>query len=372
MADAITAAIESSMADAGLTDSGSDGDTSIDAGTETTSAAEVDSTEASATSSVDDGPAAGATESPSATAEAAAESAAVDPAEAAKAKRLEELGLTAPKPGEKENRLPHSRVVKMVEKAEGRIRTEMQGELTKRDTRIQQLDSIAQEHLRFNHLADTNAERLIEALAVANPAVWKPIQARLAGAPQASGKAAPAVESLAGKARPAPNVKLSDGSMTYDEAGLDSLLQWTTDNAVAAAEAKLKAQFEERLSPLEQTQRDAAYRQQQAPKIAAQIREARETWGPLFEADYKTAEKGGQSEIIAYMNAHKVSFEKACTAVLLPKLRAERTTMRAELMKEINAAPAAAVQSHAAAKPRTGPRTIEQTIADSMAAAGLR
>ena len=370
--DPISAAIESSISEAGIDLGGGDADASIDSGAEDTGA-ETGAASADSASDDDAGPAAGAVESPSAAAATEVTPPVVaDPAAEARAKRLEELGLVAPKPGQKENRLPHSRVSSMVEKAFEKGQAAAQAEVAKRDTRIQQLDGIAQEHMRFNRAAETDPERLIEALAVAMPSVWKPIQARLAGAPQAAGKTAPAVESLAGKARPAPNVKLSDGSMTYDEAGLDSLLQWTTDNAVAAAETKLKAQFEERLSPLEKGQKDAAYRQAQGPKIAAQIKEAREEWGKLFEDDYQRAEAGQPSEIITYMNTHRVPFEKACRAVLLPKLRVERTTMRAEILKEINAAPAAAVPVHTSTRTKTGPRTIEQVISDSMVSAGIK
>ena len=65
-------------------------------------------------------------------------------------------------------------------------------------------------------------------------------------------------------------------------------------------------------------------------KIQAQIAAARKTWGKLFEDDYQKVAQGGQSEILTYMNTKKVSFERACEAVLLPKSQAQRDPTRAE------------------------------------------
>ena len=381
MADAITEAIQNSMAEAGLT--GDEGglvvDESADSSTDDTSTTET--TETSSADESGDGSsepiAASAETSPSAVTEPVK-----DDATLKRDAELAELGLVAPKPGQKENRLPHSRVVKMVDKAETRVRTEMQGEISKRDSQIAELNTTAQEFRRLNMLAEQSPERFIEALAVANPQVWKPIQARLAGAPVAASASKPAeaaAPSLAGKPRPQPNVKLADGSLTYDEQGLDQLLQWTTDNAVARATESVTRQFEDRFGPLEQTnktvqeqQRAEAWRREQGPRIQKQIADARAEWGPLFEADYQKAEAGGKSDILTYMAEHKVSFERACTAVLLPKLRAERNKIRAEIITELNERPAASAETRTAVKEPTGPRTMEQVIKESMTAAGLR
>jgi hypothetical protein len=354
--DPITAAIESSMADAGLTETSDSGDTIETVGSSTT---EIPADEAAAESveaeGADDG-------------EPLVDQATVETQEEKAAREAEDAELTI-KPGE--NAIPHSRVKKMTAKAEARGREAAAGVIKERDTEISRLRSYETEYRRFNELADTSAERLIEALAVANPKVWKPIQARLAGAPQVTGTTAPATEGS--RPMPKPNVKQADGSFTYDEEGLAELLKWNSDETAA----RVSKQFNDRLTPFEQERRAAEFNRQQAPMIKAQISKARERWGDLFEADYQQAEAGKPSEIIQYMNANKVRFEDACTAVLLPKLtaklKADKTAMRKSLVAEINERPAAASGTpRAAVKAPAGSRTMEQVIKDSMDAAGLK
>lgn len=364
MSDAITDAITGAMAEAGLSETSDSGEIieTVDSGTTVEADAKAGGADDAAADADGDEPA-GAVASPSAG----------ETPEQKTAREAEEAELTI-RPGE--NAIPQKRVKKMVlkgeEKGEARGRAAVKADLDARDKQIAELVLYQKEYQRLNHLADNNPEQLIEALAVANPAKWKPIQARLAGAPQVTAAAGAAAEGRSGAPRPKPNFKLPDDSFTYDEAGLDELLQWTTDNAVSAAEAKILKQMESRMEPLEKEGKAAAYREAQKPRIATQIREAREQWGDLFEQDYKTAEAGGKSEILTYMNEKKVNFEKACTAVLLPKVRAERNKMRKELIAEANARPAAAAAGpKAAVRAPAGPRTIEQVIKDSMDAANL-
>lgn len=380
--DPITAAIESSMADAGLSETS---EQTNDASLETIEGADDD-----AGAVADDTAGATVVASPSAGADdlgdpllPAAEKMPVETAEQ-KADRedLEALGIRPLKPGEKENRLPHSRVSKMVLKGVQRGREQAKTLIATKDAEITRLSGAATEHARISVLADHNAEGFLEAMAVANPRVWKPILQKLQG----TAPAAPAVVPASSKTMPAPNLKLADGSMTYDEKGLADLLAWTRAEAETSAVAKAQALIDERFAPLDEERKTAAWQAQQAPKIAAQIKEARETWGPLFEADYQKAEKGEQSEILAYIDANtrvvtypngkqgKVgpSFERACQAVLLPKLKAERTKMRGEIIAEINGRKAATTETRQPAKEAPGPRSIEDVIRDSMDEAGLR
>jgi hypothetical protein len=374
MADAITEAIQSSMAEAGLT--GGDEGLVVDEGSsESEAAPEATEAEAGADAGAEgsdaDGEAEAGTEaSPSAAKpveKPAAKPVEKDAAMLAREQRLKDLGLTPPKPGQKENRLPHSRVSTMVEKAYERGRNEVTAEVTTHKTRADEAEA---REARLNLMADQDPDRFIEALAVANPSKWKPIQARLAGAPVAASASALAAKP-AGTDKPKPNFKLPDGSMTYDEDGVQALLDWTTERAVAQAEEKITKQFEARFGPIEQSHKAVEFRNQQAPIIAAKLQKAREDWGALFEADYKQAETTGKSDILTYQKANKCSFEAACQAVLLPRLRADRNKMREELIAEINEAPEAATERRAAVREQKGPRSLEQVIKDSMVAAGI-
>ncbi len=361
MSDAITEAITSAATDAGLIETGSNG--------ELTETVDSSTTEVPATEVADEGTeAAGADGDESVTPEAT-----VETQEEKTAREAEEAELTV-RPGE--NAIPHPRVKKMVAKAEEKGRAASAKIVAERDTEITRLKPYEAEYRRLNQLADTDPERFIEAMAVANPAKWKPMQARLAGAPQATVKETEAAGAAFTKPRPKPNAKNPDGSMSYDEAGLDELLAWTAEKAVHQA----NAQFEARMSPIEKERKDAEaaarFNREQQPRIKAQVQKARETWGDLFEADYAAAEAGKPSEIITYMNTHRVPFEAACTAVLLPKerarLKADKIAMRKSLAAEINERPAAASSGpRSAVKAPAGARTMEQIILESSRAAGL-
>lgn len=370
--DPITAAIESSMTAAGLHDTGDtdagdssdSGDSSSDDGLSVETSAAVSPSASTA----------GADPAAAAATAAAAKTAPVEtPEQKAEREDLEAVGLKAPKEGERENRLPHSRVVKMVLKGVQRGREQAAAQIAEKDTKIGELEGTVAEYTRMNVFADRDPDRFLEALAVANPRVWKPILQKLQGAPAAATevKAAPGGFDTP---MPKPNFKLPDGSMTYDDAGLASLLEWNEAKAVAIAEDRITKKFEERFGPIEEDHKRVSWEREQAPKIAALTKQARETWGKLFDDDYQKAENGGQSEILAYMKQHKMPlarFHEAVQAVLLPKLRADRTKMRGEIIEELNAAPAASVEHRTQVKERPVPTSIEQAIRDSVAAAGL-
>jgi hypothetical protein len=366
--DAITAAITSAASEAGIIETSSDGAVieSYDPGgdSQQTSTPPLENL-SEETGDESDTPAVGTEASPSAS-------------DAVKPPVEEPVVDEEPAEFRTNNPIPQKRVKVMVSKAEAKGRAAAQAEITTRDSELSRLRPIEQEFQRFSAAAENDPERLIEALAVANPRVWKPIQARLAGAPQATGKQAPAAEpSFVGKPRPQPNYKNADGSMTYDEAGLDQLLAWTSENAAAKALAQAEARLEERLSPIENDRRQQAFKAEQAPKIKATIEAARAEWGELFDEDYARAESGQPSEIITYMNAHKVSFDRACTAVLLPKLKAQAaakaTDARKKVIAEMNQRPAAAAAGvRSSASAQKGERTMEQIIRDEAIAAGLK
>lgn len=376
--DAITAAIQGSMVEAGLGETTSGG-TFVETGADY--AAPVDAattTDDTAGADGDGAAAAAAAVSPSAgtTKEPVVEPPVETADQKADRETLEALGLKAPKPGEKENRLPHSRVSQMVLKAVARGKDEVTKTL---QPKLDAAEARSAEYARLEVMADRDPDRLIELFAAANPKVWKPVQARLAGAATAvspTGQQPPTEAAKGGTPMPEPNFKLPDGSMTYDQRGLIALLEWNRNEATAAAEAK----FEQRLTPFEKARKDAeerdrqaAWQAERAPRVRAQIESARKQWGALFDADYDKAEKGGKSDILTYMNENRVSFDAACAAVLLPKLRVDRTTMRKELLEEINSRKEGVTEPRVStsAVTKSGDPITDAIIA-SMAAAGLK
>lgn len=286
------------------------------------------------------------------------------------AKELEELGLKAPVEGERENRLPYSRVKKIVQNAQKKLTDAHTAALTERETKLAAAQRKVDEQERINHLAETDPDRFVQMAAAVNPKVWGPLYKKLTSqAPAADAKPAPTVTTIG--PMPAPDAKFEDGSVGYSADGLQKLLDWNRQQARAEAVTETEKRFTERFGPIEQTFRSQQEINQRLPAIRAQLDRAVKTWGKPFEDDYK---KDNDSEILGYLRAHpEVTFDAAVATVLIPKIQAERNTMRSEILKEINARPKAAVRTTPAAvtaDSNGGPQTTEDMVREAIAMSG--
>lgn len=178
--------------------------------------------------------------------------------------------------------------------------------------------------------------------------------------------AAPAAQPAATAAptdRPKPDVLNADGSMGYSAEGLEKLLEW---NSAQATKAALK-QFEERFGPIEQTFHQSAEWNKATAQMKVVLDDARNNW-PRFkdfenEIRDKISEANAQRKILPLETAYRM--------VVIPKLQADRDSMRSELMAELNAKPGAAVKPATRVAPQAaapaGPRDLESVIAASIA-----
>lgn len=283
-------------------------------------------------------------------------------------KELEAQGIKS-KANERENRIPYNRVKKIVETARKKLADQHTETLKERDTRLTRAEQRAQEADRADALARTDPQRYMDILAAINP---KFKEFRAAQVAEVAKPAAPKPEDTP----PPPDYKFEDGSLGYTAEGHQKLMNWYAEKGKREA----LTEVDKRFGPIEERWKSEQIIAQQMPKVNEQISRARATWGPLFEADYKLANEG-KSEILAFMKAHpEVPFDAACTSVLLPKtqaaLQADRDKMRAELLAETSKKVAAASKSVPSSRKSddegSGPRTIEDVIKESMAAAGLR
>ena len=167
---------------------------------------------------------------------------------------------------------------------------------------------------------------------------------------------------------PQPDEKLADGSAVYSMAGLQKLITWTQTKAREQAVAEATNQFNDRYTALEQRYApmmrawtDYQTRQSVLPQIQAQIAEAK-TW-PMFnelEGEITSALQADQS----------LSLEAAYRKVAFPRMIAERNTMRQDLIKELQSAPAATSVSGRNTKPSpitpAGPRSLEDVIKEQL------
>ena len=167
---------------------------------------------------------------------------------------------------------------------------------------------------------------------------------------------------------PAPDQKLADGTLVYSMDGLKALMAWERQEAKKEAVAEISQRyqpFEEEVTRTRHERLAQEHLNQLIPQIQSQIAEAR-TW-PQFN-DHEPA-------IVAALNANPMlDLKGAYIQVVMPKLHAglapARDKMRAELLKEIQAAPtgptsAPSGRSRPGAEP-TGRRTTEEIIAESI------
>lgn len=281
-------------------------------------------------------------------------------------KLLDSAGIKPPVEGQRENRLPYSRVKKIVENFEKKLTTSHTAALQERETKIAAADKELQVFRAADHLIKTDPDRYIKMLATILPEKYSRF-ANPAAAPVTS-PAAPAASPLG--ARPAPDVTFTDGSTGYSPEQHDKLLDWVARtaeaNAIKSFELKL-APFEQDRQASEARKRVDALNAENLPKIQARIQHMSKTYGKLFDEDYA---KGNSSETLKLIKERGLSMEAACAEIFVPKLRADETTLRASIIKELNARPKAASSGSPAATTDTadaGPLSTEDIIRRAIA-----
>lgn len=161
---------------------------------------------------------------------------------------------------------------------------------------------------------------------------------------------------------PEPDEELTDGSRVYSMQGLKNLLAWNSNQV----KTQVTKQFEERYKPMESDYQARRRIEATLPLIRAQIAEA-QSW-PLF--------KESEEEITQLLsNDKQISLEAAYRRVVFPKLQAERNKMRQGILQEIKKAPVSpsSVVSKVASRPAapnatSGPRALEDIIKEQVEA----
>ena len=281
-----------------------------------------------------------------------------------------EWGISPQMSSGRENRIPYSRVKTMVEKAQKKALepvtaqlTEVQGKVSDYETRLAKVGE-------FEHILMNDPQKFMNILATI-PA-YKPLfdilQAKIGEASAPPPTPQPVPQGSPQDEMPAPDQKLADGTLVYSMDGLKALMAWERQEAKKEAVAEISQRyqpFEEEVTRTRHERLAQEHLNQLIPQIQSQIAEAR-TW-PQFN-DHEPA-------IVAALNANPMlDLKGAYIQVVMPKLHAglapARDKMRAELLKEIQAAPtgptsAPSGRSRPGAEP-TGRRTTEEIIAESI------
>lgn len=240
----------------------------------------------------------------------------------------------------KENRIPYSRVRKIIEKHEKDLSARLAKQYTDQYTpKIEDLSKRVQEYEerlaqvgQFEQVMANDPQGFLQMLS--RLPAYKPLFDYLHKAAEvlppeklASGQTTPQTTPPSGQDEmPGPNKVLPDGSRVYDMEGLQALLDWQERRVTSRLTRQVEENLSQRLTPIERERQYQAYVQSLLPEIDKQIAEAR-TWPQFVEHE---------KEIVKAMQADSsLSLEGAYRKVVIPKLVAQNAQARTRVMAEL-------------------------------------
>lgn len=275
----------------------------------------------------------------------------------------------------RENRIPYSRVKKIIEKNEKDVAAKItkevesvwQPKFQEVETKVKDYEDKLTRVAEFEQVMVNEPKRFLEEYLSRLPA-YKPFfdyvnQLAAGSAPQP-----PTQPVHDDDPRPLPNKQLADGSKVYDLEGLDALMAWQARQVEKKVSTQLEERVSKRYAPIEEEWKRRDYVAKMTPVIDQQIAEAR-TW-PHF-SDH-------EEEIVKILQAdQKISLEgayrKVMQSTILPKLSADRNKVRTEVIAELQRQPkttSAPITRTAPGIPAGGKRSIEDIIAEEIRKAG--
>ena len=266
--------------------------------------------------------------------------------------------------GKPQGPIPFAQHKKILENA----RTETTTLRTENESLKSQLQTYGEERAAYG-LADSNPD-LFAKVMLEDPKISAAIHKAL-GTPAAAGPAGEK-DTPAPAARPKPDRLLDDGSAGYSQEAMDALLAFERDSLSSSLTEKFNKLVSEKfglVEPLVQEHQAGKMFEAARVRMSGVVEDARNTW-PGF--------KDHESEIKAWLakpENGRATLEEAWRRVAVPKLQQSRDDQRVEILKELEGREAA-VQSVNGPRARkapdkTGPRTTEDVIKQSIANAGL-
>ncbi|MGD9685354.1 MAG: hypothetical protein AB7W16_29645 [Candidatus Obscuribacterales bacterium] len=291
----------------------------------------------------------------------------------------------------RENRIPYSRVKKIIEKNERELKEKLSKELEGQykpklsdfETKVKDYEDRLQKVGQFEQVMANDPQTFLGILSQI-PA-YKPFfdyLNQVASAeknPEKTATAATTTQVPTGDdpadPRPGPNKTLADGSKVYDLEGHQALMDWYERRAArkAAEEAtrRVNEELSKRLAPVEQEQRQRAEERQRQETLTRnlaivekQLADAR-TW-PMFNEHEEAITKALEAD-------KTLSLEGAYRQVVLPKLIENANSARTKVLTEMKRQPAStAVPTRPATKPAPGlPKDRDAMILAELQKQGL-
>jgi hypothetical protein len=202
--------------------------------------------------------------------------------------------------------------------------------------------------------AETHPELFAKAI-LGDPRLG-PIFKQLIGAP--AGPAAAPAAPVASE-RPKPDTVDAAGNAGYSEAGLAALLDWTAAQGAAQAQKVFEERYGKEIEPLVKERKTKEQWAADVQRADTHIQDARKNWDGFTDA-----EPAIKKFLLDPANVSKSLFDAYMAVVVRGKLKTDRSTMRNEILAEMNgkakvaqAKPAAVTTSSVNTK-----RSIEDVI----------
>lgn len=267
----------------------------------------------------------------------------------------------------RENRIPYSRVKKIVEKNERELREKLSKEFEgKSQPRVQELETKLKGYeerisqvSQFEEILDNDPRQFLSLLSQhpSYKAFFDYLNEHL---PKdgTEGKTEPATKVADDDPMPQPNKKLADGSLVYDMDGLQKLMDWQSRQTEARVTKSLTSRFE----PIEKEYKAQEYTNRMRPVIDKQIAEAR-TWPGFNENEEAITEALVADKALTLDGAYR-------KVVVIPKLTAPPPTVdeeaiRAKVIAELKQKSGSTSVAGGKTVPKAapaGPRSLEDVI----------
>jgi hypothetical protein len=289
------------------------------------------------------------------------------------------FGLQSQSVTGRENRIPYSRVKKIVTKAEkdteARIRKELEGtsvpKLTEYETKVKDYEGRLERVAQFEQILENDPKQFLGMLSKI-PA-YRDFFAFVEQAAQQQAPPAKEEPYLDHSDMPQPDQVLSDGSKVYSLEGLAKRDEWLARKIESRAIAQAEDRFSKRYAPIEQAWQSQEQMNRMVPVVERQIAEAR-TWDKFAELEPRIVEILKSDKSISLERAHSKAYQE-WSAGEFARLSADRNKIRTEILSEIKSKPISSGAPVAGVKPAkmapTGPRSMEDIIMQSLEDAGL-
>lgn len=272
-------------------------------------------------------------------------------------------GLQSQSIGGRENRIPYSRVKKIVARAEqeaiARVKKESDGtfqpKITEYETKVKDYEDRLTKVAQFEHVLENDPKTFLNMLSQV-PA-YKEFFDYLG---QVATQQTQPVVVPPGDPMPQPNQPQADGTRIYDEDGLKALMDWQARQVEGRVTKQVTEQIDQRYEPIRKEWETNQQMAKVVPIIQRQIEEAR-TW-PQF-SDH-------EADIVAALKADKqLSLDGAYRKVVYPRLQTSRDDMRKSILEELKKKPIATSAPMVATKPQpmadNRPRSLEDIITEA-------